>query len=229
MKNKLLVPLLLGAVLNGLCITLASAQEEDSVKHLRWELGVDLLPLFEKSDFPDYSLFGRYLLNPGKDKNTFLRIRVGYGLESYLDTANFGASMDHSWNKVGYSLSLGFQRDISLSHRTHIYTGGDLSLISAKDRKEWDDAYGVTGYEVYRTYRSSLHGLLGISYDVGSMISVSIETSLYFSLNNKLQDVDVYRYNSDGELFQRELGRHTDQRVASGFRPFHQLILAYKF
>lgn len=229
MKNKLLVTLLLGAVLNGLCITLASAQEEDSVKHLRWELGLDLLPLFEKSDFPDYSLFGRYLLNPGKDKNTFLRIRVGYGLESYLDTANHGTSKDHTWNKQSYSFAVGVQRDISVSHRTRVYAGGDMSFVRSKDNKEWDNADGVIGYEVVRSHSTTMDGFAGISYEAGSMLSLSLESSLYLGLYGAKQKADVYRYNPFGELFHRKVADDKSQRLISGVRPFHQLMITYKF
>ncbi|HLT07123.1 MAG TPA: hypothetical protein VK014_06320 [Cyclobacteriaceae bacterium] len=229
MKNKLLVPLLLGAVLNGLCFTLASAQEQDSVKHLRWELGVDLLPLFEKSDFPDYSLFGRYLLNPGKDKNTFLRIRVGYGLESYLDTANHGTSKDHTWNKQSYSFAVGVQRDISVSHRTRVYVGGDMSFVRSKDNKEWDNADGVIGYEVVRSNSTTMDGFAGISYEAGGMLSLSLESSLYLGLYGAKQKADVYRYNPSGELFHRKVADDKSQRLISGVRPFHQLMITYKF
>lgn len=229
MKKNLFTPLLLGAILNGLCITTALAQEEDSVTHRRWEIGVDLLPLFVESDFPNYSLFGRYLLNPGKDRNTFLRLRLGYDAETYLDTANFGTSMDHTWDKVGYSLSLGVQRDISVSHRTRLYAGGDLSFVRVTDNKEWDDAYGVTGYDVVRTNRGTLNGFVGIAYEAGGMLSVSLESSLYLGLSGGLHKADVSGYNSDGELFLRQLADETDTRFSSGFRPFHQLIVSYRF
>jgi len=62
------------------------AQETDPPKLSRWEVGVDLLTLIDKNNFPAYSLFGRYNLTPDAQKSTYLRMRIGYRYETLIDS-----------------------------------------------------------------------------------------------------------------------------------------------
>lgn len=104
-----------------------------------------------------------------------------------------------------------------------------MSFVRSKDNKEWDNADGVIGYEVIWRNRNSLDGFVGISYEAGSMLSLSLESSLYLGLNGAKHQADVYRYNPAGELFLRQQADDTSQRLVSGFCPFHQLMITYKF
>lgn len=219
MRNQLLfICFLTGLLVAGK----VNAQEQDSVEVYRWGIGLDALSLVDKNSYPDYSVFGRYLLNPDAEKSTFLRLRLGYGYEAVLDTASSGISLDHSSSLLRYALALGVQRDLVLKGKSSLYTGGELSFHDFRYERDWDIT-DHTGYENTYQQRLSLYGLLGYNYKLTGRLNLSLETSVSVHYKKYHLDEDVF-YVSGGSI--RE---NWSEIIQSRFNPFHQLLITYNF
>lgn len=137
MKNRPIFAFLLIGLLLAAHATEAFAQEQDSLRAFRWGIGLDALSLVDKNVYPDYSVFGRYLLNPDAEKNTFLRFRLGYDYKAILDTASSGISLDHSSRMLRYALALGVQKDLLVRDKSSLYMGGEIAFHNFRYKRDW--------------------------------------------------------------------------------------------
>jgi hypothetical protein len=201
-----------------------SIQAQEASNSERWELGVDALSLIDKNSLIPYSLFGRYLLNREGDKKSHLRARIGFAGFSYLDTANHGTLLEHDSRSFAFLIMAGYQKEIRSMARSSLYIGSDLSYSRESSKKRWYSS-GVQGHEDYRNSNLGLHGLAGYSYNLGSRIKLSLESSLSVFFRNESLDQDIDYVDEDIRLFEDSSGT----RVVSRINPFHQLLFSYKF
>ena len=204
-----------------------NAQQKDSIPIPRWEVGVDVLSLFDKNSLTPYSLFGRYLLNPKGDKKSHLRARIGFDGFNYLDTALFDTAIEHDSRAFSFSVMVGYQKEITSTDRSSLYFGSDLSFSRESSNKKWDipGPLGVQGYEDYSNSKIGLHFLAGYSYSLGSRIRISLESSLSVFFRREIFDQDVTFFAFDNRLYEDSSASRIDSRI----NPFHQLLFTYKF
>jgi hypothetical protein len=225
MKDKFLMA---GISLMLILITIQSkAQQTDTIPVPRWEVGVDVLSLFDQNSLVPYSLFGRYLLNPTGDKKSHLRARIGFDGFSYLDTANHPNRLEHDSRAFAFSVMVGYQKEITSTDRSSLYFGSDLSFSRESSNKKWDipGPLGVQGYEDYSNSKIGLHFLAGYSYSLGSRIRISLESSLSVFFRREIFDQDVTFFAFDNRLYEDSSANRIDSRI----NPFHQLLFTYKF
>ena len=198
------------------------AQHENPIG--KWEIGVDALSLIDKNSLTPYSLFGRYLLKPEGEKKSHLRARIGYDGFSYLDTANHGTPLEHDSRAFAFSIMAGYQKEIRTFAHSSFYIGADLSFSRESSNKRWYSS-GVQGHEDYRNSNLGLHGLAGYSYNFGSRIKLSLESSLSIFFRNEKLDQDIEYFDQDLRFLEDSSGT----RIGSRINPLHQLLFTYKF
>lgn len=201
-----------------------SIQAQEASNTERWELGVDALSLIDKNSLTPYSLFGRYMLNPEGDKKSHLRARIGYAGFSYLDTATHSTPLEHDRSAFAFSIMAGYQKEIRTFARSSLYIGADLSFSQESSQNRWFSS-DVQGHEDNRNSNLGLHGLAGYSYNLGSRIKLSLESSLSVFFRNERLDLDIDYVDQDIRLFEDSSGT----RIVSRINPFHQLLFTYKF
>jgi hypothetical protein len=209
------------------------AQETESPKPSRWEVGVDLLTLIDKNNFPAYSLFGRYNLAPDAQKSTYLRLRIGYQYETLIDSTVM-ARLDINRSVHSPFLLAGIQRDLKTFNNSRFYLGADFYYQKSITKTEWgpDTEQGgmiQIGYENVRFKNVGSNILLGMSHQINTFLKVSLETSLSFQLENFRDVEEVWFYDEERRQISGRIGNHSGNKFTTTILPFSQLLLTYNF
>lgn len=214
----------------------SKAQEKDTIPVPRWEVGVDLLSLFSKNKFPELSIFGRYLLNPGKEKNTHLRFRLGYDAFHYLDSTTLGRKEALEYSSFSPFVMAGLQKELVRKDQSSLYGAVDLSYSrQAYDAKfgpiDPDKLHFLEGFEWEKQTLTALHAVFGFTQRLTPQLSFSLESSLSVSWRRYQFKEETWIFD-DGSRPGTPSGRIIDtgsKSVLTSINPFHQVFLTYKF
>ena len=147
------------------------AQQSDS----RWEIGIDLLPLFNKNHYPEKSLFARYKL---KNSNKSFRLRAG-GKKTYL-TPFWNDHCPECAVKNIY-IRPGIQWEFPISDKAAFYYGADLHLrysyLNYKVNLISDFNDGRYQYK-FRDYQIGAGIFAGVKYQPVTWVSISLEPNI---------------------------------------------------
>lgn len=231
-KNYVLIVLMLLAYVAPIEVC---AQDQDSLKLPRWEVGVDLLSLVDKNNYPEYSLFGRYRLNPTRDKAVYLRTRIGFSGSVYLDSLTAGNPVDYEERNFSPFIMLGLQKDLLNFGESRVYFATDLSLnliwyniqvgpISPENFQFQE------GFESMRETKTSGHFVIGYSYNFGGGLTISIESSVNLLLKKYSFDEEMWFYNNapDVDLGGR-IRENSSTKLLTSITPFNQFLLTFNF
>jgi hypothetical protein len=219
--------------------SLTFAQQNNSPN--RWEIGVDIRPLFDKNYFVQpsafgggenyfskYSLFGRYLLNPDSDRKSHLRARIGYDFYTYLDTAVRGNTFDHDSHRFAFMALIGYQREFLVKGLSSLYGGVDLSFYGDFRETLWD-LPNITGFENLQQRIFGFHGVIGYSYQLTGNLRFSLESSVSLSHRYYRYMEDVLFYYDDGSPRSGRNAYFSSNQINSFINPFHQILITYNF
>jgi hypothetical protein len=210
------------------CFTQSTnAQNKD--KPDRLEIGVDALSLFGKNNFPAYSIFGRYLINPEGKKEAFFRTRLGYQSKNkILNSPNENIEYQ-DLETVSWALALGFQKEILSNSSSSFYYGGDFIY-----QRKIDDDFGIFkvndgetflgrySYDDLKTFSMNRFvGFLGFSTNPAKQIKISIESGLFAGKTSFQQNFETIYPN--GEL--AATGYNSSIRSIFGIQPFYQILI----
>ncbi|WP_338222924.1 hypothetical protein [Algoriphagus confluentis] len=193
----------------------------------RWEVGLDVLSLFEKNSLPSYSLFGRYFLNPSGEKPMFLRSKLGYQASNAMTNTNMEFYSYEEIQLQNWLATIGFQRDFYTSPITSFYYGADIVLQRLNERQflifgdEILEQEGMQAVYDNRRISTSVFGFIGFSRKFGETIVLSFETALYFTQMSS--DYDYNLIFVDG--FNASVAQNSSKKYFAGAKPFSQLVL----
>lgn len=235
-KPKKIIPLLL--VLLGLASHSGLAQSENPPK---WELGTDLLFLFDKNQLPDYSLFATRKLG---DKGYALRSRIGFSMEWSRPQSNPDTVVINDGQSYNYLVMIGLEREFSklkLSKGTSFYWALDAGFsqnIQTNQGKIVPTSEFLVQESSANTYAAVAS--VGIKQSITPSLTIRLETSLSNNFTVQKTESFVAQINSNSPSDKKSLVKdtkrdpdiHTRYVSQSNFlriNPFSQLLLTLKF
>jgi hypothetical protein len=168
-----------------LCLP-ARAQDEtpEPEEKRHWEVGIDLLPLINKETLPAASVFGCYHFTTPAGREMALRLRVG-GINRTVDTTYSGPSIYFERQTTGFFLRPGWEIQKEFPKNLFAFIGVDASLGFTYRRDEGQIVQFIDpvyfNYED-RQWEYGLHGIAGMGFRVTEQITLSVESSLNFTL-----------------------------------------------
>ncbi|UJP66324.1 hypothetical protein [Mongoliitalea daihaiensis] len=197
-----------------------------------WEVGIDALSLFSKNQLPSYSVFGRYRINPGADKGSFIRARVGYQIDDFENNSPNGPSVFFQANEaVNTIILLGYQREIISRPRNSMYIGGDFLFSKEKGFRETllrSDAVegGLDSGTLDKTVTSiNFNSFIGFSYNLFPHLKLSFESGFFLG---KTQMEELYNLTTPrGDRI--AYGSVSSEKFEFGVLPFYQVFLTLNF
>ena len=162
-----------------------------SEKPQKWEVGADLLSLFEKNQLPDYSLFVSRKIG----ENGFsLRSRIGFQMDSYTPKNNQVYQLSDIQN-FNYLFMVGIERDfakIRIGKGMSLYWATDLGFSQLINRQQETKFINSETYNfIYSNYKSNnyyLNGSIGINQAITQNLSLRVETSISYHYENYIGD-----------------------------------------
>jgi len=191
----------------------------------RWEFGVDALTLFGKNTLPDYSLFGRFLINPEGKKKAFIRTRMGYESTNRIIDNPLGFIKYQDLKLTNWTVAVGFQKEILSTSSTSFYYGGDFTY-----QKNSEDDFGLEGIEQENIFSYSglttfsiqrFTGFLGFSFKPIKEIKISFESGLFVGNENFEENTLLLNPSLEPVGFYN----NSTRRVIAGFQPFYQMLI----
>lgn len=232
--------------------TFAQVEKKDTSDFNKWEVGLDLKPLFRKDE--QYIIFGKRYLSPKK------AVRVGLGLLKYskgnlddkevvetlgkmFETSSpiqYSQNIDNGTEKRNsFLVIVGYQYYLS-KKRVSLYTAADLSFFRMKNKYDFTNRGSsiltssdktFEGYdpswlldEYQNTY--SFRGILGVNYSFNRNLSISSEAAMIFEYKEyQLSRIDKPYPNQTYEKYFGNLSKVFE----CTFNPFIGLFLNYHF
>jgi hypothetical protein len=229
-KNYVLIVLMLLAYVAPIEVC---AQDQDSLKLPRWEVGVDLLSLVDKNTYPEYSLFGRYRLNPTRDKAVYLRTRIGYTSSVYLDSLTAGNPVDYEERNFSPFIMLGLQKDLLNFGESRVYFATDISYSRKTNTITWGPIMPERfqfqeGFQNIKENFFGFHLSVGYSHYFGQHIKLSIESSLNLIRRNYFLDEEI-RFYEDGSGIGAgsTIRENSSTEILTSVKPLHQILLTF--
>ncbi|MBK7939348.1 MAG: hypothetical protein IPJ82_20695 [Lewinellaceae bacterium] len=217
------------------CILWAMAFSSDAIAQAgadtlirnHWELGVDVLSLFDKNNVPAATIFARYNYRQRLAKGRAWRFRVGVDSEmrDYSDVTRF---FTDTWRGYGPYLSIGHEWQFQFRSESYQwFVGGDISgqysslhsftLLSIADSTVVDTRL--------RDITTRVSAIAGFKYSMTKHLSVSIESA--FNLTYKYMHFDQPESVFGQPPFGISYG--TDKKFITDIQPFWTINLTYQF
>lgn len=233
MKNPINILSVLSLGVWLMAVGQIQAQETDPPKPSRWEVGVDLLTLIDKNNFPAYSMFGRYNLTPNAARSTYLRMRIGFQYETFLDSAQLThtAITHYNFSHSSYSpfLMVGLQRDIKTLMNTSFYYGADLYYQGSILKKEWGPNTRQIGDSMIKFENFGSNILFGFSQKIGTNFKISLESSINIYLRKFHLIDEIWFQDEEGIETGGKIGNNFSKKITTNILPFSQIIFSYNF
>jgi len=168
-----------------------TAHDKDSLARYRFEVGTDLLWLIDKNSLPGYCLQLKINTNSKKHPGAF-RFKVGMDLKT--KDSSWISSSDEYYRTIDESFFLcpGYQRNYTLG-RVKLYWGADLHFLYGRkflDMYSHRDTMNNTFFKSFllnerTTMQYGVVGVAGITYQLVSRVSVSIESNISLIFNKR--------------------------------------------
>ncbi len=162
-----------------------------SEKPQKWEVGADLLSLFDKNQLPDYSIFASRKLG----ENGY-SMRARFGIDAY--TYQLGlpvARIINDEQRKDFSFMIGVEKLLSdPKSKTKFYTAIDLAYAPYRTDKQFtgsenSDNYGFYS-EINRNRSYYINFSIGIRQSITTKLSLRLESAL--SYKHKAFDQTTY-------------------------------------
>lgn len=224
-------------------VGLSCRAQEDPTKPQRWDVGVDALSLFDKNNYPAYSIF---LARKLGESGFALRSRVGIEGSSFenLTTVPFTLPYPRPNNnqKIGFFTSLGIQKNLWQNFRSNFYTGVDIGYGLNQEFSqtlESVDNFNELYFERKITLTNYvLSQFLGYSHSLNKNITLRIEMAANLIIKEvKVRGNGWYipRYDQSEPFFPPihetiSANEYGDSRSFNyKLNPLNQIILSYNF
>ncbi len=214
-----------------------------SEKPQKWEVGADILSLFDKNQLPDYSLFATRKIG----ENGFsLRSRIGFQMDSYKPKINQNTQLNDNQN-FNHLILLGIERDFAdfqVGKGMSLYWAGDVGfnqLITKKQQTKF--VTPETRNFIYSDYKSNnyfLNGSVGVKQKITKNLSLRFESSISYNYENYIgKDYFLSIETNTPLLIKKELIKEAKESSSRGLQkyakhalslvPFNQFLLTLKF
>lgn len=238
-KPKKIIPLLL--LLLSFAAHSGLAQSENPPK---WEIGTDLLFLFDKNQLPDYSLFATRKLG---DKGYALRSRVGFDMTFVYPRTVSDSPFYSNGQRYNYLAMAGLEKEFSKlnpTKGTKVYWAVDFAFSqSIQNNQAKAFQQGLDTVFVVQKSRDNIYaiaGSIGVKQTITPSISIRLESSLSFNLASHRSEYFDLFLDSNSPTDRKDLISQTKSNPDSyteyigqseGIRivPFSQLLLTIKF
>lgn len=212
------------------CILWAMAFSSDAIAQAgadtlirnHWELGVDVLSLFDKNNVPAATIFARYNYRQRLAKGRAWRFRVGVDTERREFDA-IGKIYKDTWRGYNLYLSIGHEWQFR-SERSSWFVGGDVVGQYYHLKARYLVFPSPDTYEDVRVSEmtTSILVITGWQYAITRQIAVSLESALSASYYYR-------RYNGEAVLPHGGVSWENDKIIKTNIRPFWVILLTYKF
>jgi hypothetical protein len=227
----------------SLCIASSCFCQSDNNDPGKWEIGLNVLPLFDSSFYVVESVgtfngstgtLASYLLIRRNISNTIkLRCNIGFRFDDTTTRPDHSDSYFVSKRVFGSSLSLGAEKYVRMG-RLSVYFGGAFSGYYLEDifKREQDtrpNATPPTIYKIREFYSDrqyALEGLAGINLKIISGFYLSFESSFLVGYRKSIGD---YKQREGEMLLLTTSGGATRKRYIANFRPISAVQLIYQF
>jgi len=209
----------------------------------KWEIGADLLSLFDKNQLPDYSLFATRKIG---EKGFSLRTRLGFQMNSHKPKNNQKYHLNDNQN-YNYLIIVGIERDFAnfqVGNGMSLYWAVDIGFNQQLTRKHETkfsdpDTY-FFDYSDYRSNNYHLNGSIGINQAIAKNLSLRLESSISYHLEDDI-GIDYYLpiepnqpLPSKKKLVEdakksNATGRYRYSNNYLSLIPFNQILLTFNF
>jgi hypothetical protein len=214
-----------------------------SEKPQKWELGTDLLFLFDKNQLPDYSIFVSRKIG---EKGFSLRSRVGFEMDFFKPKIKHSNQLDEYQN-YNYLVMIGIERDFAnfpLGNGISLYWAADVGFNQLITRKQktifFDSDNYVFDYSDYKSNNYYVTGSIGIIQAITKRLALRLESSISYHLEDYI-GIDYYLPIDPNQLLPPKKELIEDAKKSNGtgttkysnnylsLIPFNQLILSFNF
>ncbi|MCE7054737.1 hypothetical protein LZF95_08635 [Algoriphagus sp. AGSA1] len=212
-------------------------------KSQKWEVGADLLSLFDKNQLPDYSLFSTRKIG---EKGFSLRSRLGFDMDFYKPKLKNSNQIDEVQN-YNYLVVLGIERDFAnfqVGNGMSLYWAADVGFNQLLTRKHQTKFISpenyIFDYSDYRSNNYHLNGSFGIIQSITERLSLRLESSISYHLEDNI-GIDYYlpiepnqplppkKQLIEDAKKSNATGRYRYSNNYLSLIPFNQLLLTIKF
>lgn len=228
-------------------LTMLSCLAQEVTKPQRWELGVDVLSLFNKNHYPAYSIFVARKLG---ENGLALRSRVGIEGSSFENLSvvppRTPFPRPDNYQKRNYFASMGIQKALWINskpkNQSYFYSGVDIAIkLNQEFSQKLEQVEYFTDFYFERklTFRDYIVApFLGYSYHLHKNFSVRTEIAFNLIITDfKVRGNGWYMpyydqsvpfippINENPSAYEFGNSRTIDYRLS----PLNQIILSYNF
>ena len=226
MYQKIVVSTLLLFMTAALQAQSKAPMKRDSFPRNSWEIGVDVLSLFEKNNVPAASIFFRRNYAQSAFRGKAWRFQVGMDTEvrNYTDNARF---FDDTWRSYGPYLGIGHEWQFHQKRFTW-YLGVDMTTAYlASDKYQLLSIADSTVVDSYiEIIRFGMNGILGAQWAITRNIKAALESSFHLQYQSYFLNEPSGKYNTPQETWGQTMV--SDKKFTSTFQPFWAIRFIYQ-
>lgn len=200
--------------------------KRDSFPSAKWEIGLDVLSLFEKNNVPAASIFFRRNYAQSAFRGKAWRFQVGMDTEvrNYDSNARF---FPDTWRSYGPYLGVGHEWQFHQKRFTW-FSGVDLTTsYQISDTYQILSATDSTVVDAHlEKLNIGLNALLGAQWALTKNLKVALESSFYLRYESYFLDSPSGKYNIPQETWGQTM--ITDKKFTTSLQPFWTVRFIYQ-
>lgn len=200
--------------------------KRDSFPSTKWEIGLDVLSLFEKNNVPAASIFFRRNYAQSAFRGKAWRFQVGMDTEvrNYDSNVHF---VEDTYRNYGPYLGVGHEWQFHQKRFTY-YAATDLAVSYLLSNTflllSISDSTVVDSHR--ETLRISGAGIIGAQWAFNRYFSIALESSALIQYESFYLDEPVGKYGTPQDAWSQSIGE--DQKFTTSIQPFWTIRLIYK-
>jgi len=226
MYQKIVVSTLLLFMTAALQAQSKAPMKRDSFPRNSWEIGVDVLSLFEKNNVPAASIFFRRNYAQSAFRGKAWRFQVGMDTEvrNFDSNARF---FPDTWRSYCPYLGIGHEWQFS-QNRFKWFAGVDLtSSYQVSDTYQLLSIADSTVVDAHlETLNIRLNGILGAQWALTKSLSVALESSFFIQYESYFLNSPSGKYNTPQETWGQTMIE--DKKFTTSFQPFWAITFIYQ-
>lgn len=200
--------------------------KRDSFPNAKWEIGLDVLSLFEKNNVPAASIFFRRNYAQSAFRGKAWRFQVGMDTEvrNYTDQTRF---FDDTWRIYGPYVGVGHEWQFHQKRFTWSFGVDMTTAYLVSDKYQLVSLTDSTVVDSHmESLRIGMNGLLGAQWTITRNLKVSLESSLHLQYQSFYLDEPDGIYNLPQETWGQTMV--TDKKFTTTFQPFWAVRIIYQ-